>query len=206
MGDAGREGEVEPHFAAPVRRSRLLTPADMARNRAAVLKAARELFVERGYDAVAVGDIARRASVAGHVPGHYFGGKRMLFVRLRNDLQDAILAALEPSGADRSLGLEIRDIAFVLLGVDWVDLDRITREGPSAIEQEPNWRRAVLDRITHRLERTGEVGQGAPARQAAGYLVELIGLRPRETPVGAAGPDYETLLAMIRLRVRPRGA
>lgn len=48
--------------------------------REAILKAARELFTERGYDAASIRQIANRADVDPALVHHYFGSKEQLFL------------------------------------------------------------------------------------------------------------------------------
>jgi AcrR family transcriptional regulator len=53
---------------------------DAAATRVALLKAAREQFARRGYDHVALRDIARDAGVDVALASRYFGGKEGLFI------------------------------------------------------------------------------------------------------------------------------
>lgn len=62
--------------STPVRRK------DAAATRAAILKAARELFTERGYDGTGVRDIARAAAADTRLISRYFGSKEGLFAEV----------------------------------------------------------------------------------------------------------------------------
>lgn len=55
---------------------------DAAATRAAILKAARHLFVERGYDGAGVREIAGTAGVDSRLIGRYFGSKEKLFAEV----------------------------------------------------------------------------------------------------------------------------
>ncbi|MFD3525004.1 TetR/AcrR family transcriptional regulator [Streptomyces sp. NPDC058653] len=55
---------------------------DSAATRAAILQAARRLFVERGYDGAGVRDIAGAVGVDPRLIGRYFGSKEKLFAEV----------------------------------------------------------------------------------------------------------------------------
>ncbi|MCF3960767.1 TetR/AcrR family transcriptional regulator [Streptomyces fuscigenes] len=57
-------------------------PRDSAATRAAILKAARRLFTDRGYDGAGVRDIARAAGVDTRLISRYFGSKEGLFAEV----------------------------------------------------------------------------------------------------------------------------
>jgi AcrR family transcriptional regulator len=76
--------------------------ADAARNRERVLRAARELFAERGVDVVTMEEIARRAGVAKGTVFHRFGDRSGLALALLDEheraIQDAIVHGEPPLG------------------------------------------------------------------------------------------------------------
>jgi len=96
-----------PDRAAP--RRRYDSPRRRAQARAtrqAVLEAARELFIERGYVATTIDAIAARASVAPETVYGTFGSKR----RLLSELVDiAIAGAEQPPILDQAWVTELRD-------------------------------------------------------------------------------------------------
>jgi AcrR family transcriptional regulator len=68
------------------------------RTRAAILKAARELFAALGYERATVRDIAARASIDAAMVMRYFGSKDALFARAADfDLRLPNLEDVEPS-------------------------------------------------------------------------------------------------------------
>jgi AcrR family transcriptional regulator len=69
------EGVVEPPPVTPRRASR----SDALRSEAAILEAAADLFLERGYDGVSVDDVARAAGVTRQTVYNRFRDKRGLF-------------------------------------------------------------------------------------------------------------------------------
>jgi AcrR family transcriptional regulator len=90
--------EPSPLPIAGERRER----ADAVRNRERVLRAARELFDERGVDRVTMEDVARRAGVAKGTVFHRFGDRSGLALALLDEheraLQDGVLRGAPPLG------------------------------------------------------------------------------------------------------------
>ena len=72
--------------------------------RARVLESARALFIERGFAAVSMRDIAQRADVPQSLIHHYFGTKEALWQAVKEAAYDAYLAhqhaLLESASAD----------------------------------------------------------------------------------------------------------
>jgi len=59
-----------------------------------IIEAARELFLERGFDGVSVGDIAERAEVGRTTFFRHFGDKQEVVFAKEQELLDAIAAAV----------------------------------------------------------------------------------------------------------------
>ncbi|MGM1058144.1 TetR family transcriptional regulator [Saccharothrix sp. Mg75] len=70
--------DQSPNRTGPKRRGRRAGGED---TRAALLQAAREVFVERGYEGATVRSIATRAGVDAAMVNHWFGGKEGLFAK-----------------------------------------------------------------------------------------------------------------------------
>jgi AcrR family transcriptional regulator len=60
-----------------------------------IIQAARELFLERGFDDVSVGDIAERAEVGRTTFFRYFGDKQEVVFALEQELLETITAAAQ---------------------------------------------------------------------------------------------------------------
>jgi AcrR family transcriptional regulator len=77
-----------------------------ARRRAAIIRAAYELFAERGYDATTVADIAEAAEVAPRTVAMYFPAKQDIALSRFSDGVASLTAALR----DRQPGEMIHDV------------------------------------------------------------------------------------------------
>ncbi|MFE2754072.1 TetR family transcriptional regulator [Actinosynnema sp. NPDC059335] len=90
----------------PKRRGRRSGGAD---TRAALLDAAREVFVERGYEGATVRSIAARAGVDAAMVNHWFGGKEGLFAKAVLHVPVDINALVERllDGPDEQIGERI---------------------------------------------------------------------------------------------------
>src|SRR3954447_2441921 len=90
------------------------------RTRQAIADAARELFVQRGYDAVTVADVARAADVAEKTVFNYFPAKEDLVFTEREDRFAALATAFEllPAGAPVSRPFREGTRAFLRRLVD----------------------------------------------------------------------------------------
>ena len=64
-----------------------------------IIEAARELFLERGFDGVSVGDIAERAEVGRTTFFRHFGDKQEVVFAREQELLDTITAAGQADGA-----------------------------------------------------------------------------------------------------------
>lgn len=74
-----------------------------ALTRAAMLDAARKLFVAKGFDATSIDDIARASESSNGAVYHHFRDKQQIFVQVFRDSQAAILqATVESMPADGS--------------------------------------------------------------------------------------------------------
>jgi AcrR family transcriptional regulator len=78
------DGDVTSHDTTPTKR-RGRRPAGQD-TKTALITAAREVFVESGYDGATVRAIATRAGVDAAMVNHWFGGKENLFARAVLDL------------------------------------------------------------------------------------------------------------------------
>lgn len=81
-----------------------------------MVRAAQQVFAERGYHAASMDDIAERAGITKPMLYSYFGSKEALFVRCQRDSGDELRRILTEAGSDTALSPEER-LWRVLLGV-----------------------------------------------------------------------------------------
>jgi AcrR family transcriptional regulator len=84
-----------------------------------IIEAARELFLERGFDGVSVGDIAERAEVGRTTFFRHFGDKQEVVFANEQELLDTIAAAGQADGAPapRSATEALEQLRPVLLAL-----------------------------------------------------------------------------------------
>jgi AcrR family transcriptional regulator len=82
-----------------------------------IIEAARELFLERGFDGVSVGDIAERAEVGRTTFFRHFGDKQEVVFAKEQELLDTIAAAgqADDSPAPRSTTEAVEQLRPILL-------------------------------------------------------------------------------------------
>jgi AcrR family transcriptional regulator len=101
--------------------------------RAALLNAGRDLFAERGYTAVSVQNVAKRAGVTTGALYHQFGSKQALFTAVYDDLVQRVwgrvLAARSHAGTPSLMG----DCEAYLDACADPAFNRITIDGPAVI-------------------------------------------------------------------------
>jgi len=86
--------------------------AKAAETRKRILRAAREVFSERGYDGATFQAIAVRADLTRPAINHYFANKRVLYWQVLEDTNDALVAA-STRRAQRESTLTGRLSAFI---------------------------------------------------------------------------------------------
>ena len=72
---------------------------DAERSREAILRAAEELFAERGFDRVPLAEIGAAAGLSRQTPAYFFGSKDALYAAVLERVFAARTAALEPAFA-----------------------------------------------------------------------------------------------------------
>jgi AcrR family transcriptional regulator len=73
------------------------------RTREAIADAALDLFLERGFDAVTIADVAQRAEVDVKTIYNYFSSKADLFYRRLEEFQDTLVAAVRDRAPGESV-------------------------------------------------------------------------------------------------------
>jgi len=123
-------------------RYRRLSPAE---RREQILDAANELFAERGYSDVTIGDIAQGSGVARGLVHHYFGGRNEVYVALLERLGGVREEALRPP-VGRSARALVAD--SVSRWLDWTEANRTIYLGtiaPGEDIADPDVRRVVAE-------------------------------------------------------------
>ena len=86
--------------------------AKAAETRKRILRAAREVFSERGYDAATFQAIAIRADLTRPAINHYFANKRVLYWQVLEDTNNAVVAS-STQRAQKEKTLTARVSAFI---------------------------------------------------------------------------------------------
>ena len=132
-----------------------------------IIEAARELFLERGFDGVSVGDIAERAEVGRTTFFRHFGDKQEVVFAKEQELLDTITAAGQAEGtpAPRSPTQaveQLRPILLALCAQATADPEAYTRHF-QLIEQHPELRardavkmQQIADKLSELLIHRGE--------------------------------------------------
>jgi AcrR family transcriptional regulator len=141
-----------------------------------IIEAARELFLERGFDGVSVGDIAERAEVGRTTFFRHFGDKQEVVFAKEQQLLDTITTAghadAAPAPRDATGALEqLRPVLLALCTQATADPDAYTRHF-QLIEQHPELRardgvkmQQIADKLSELLIHCGS--DEATARFAA---------------------------------------
>ena len=88
-----------------------------AERRAQILRSARSVFIEKGFVAARVEDVARRAGLSKGAVYFYFSSKRDLFMALVREEHDATYAFLKAADrARRSAEVKMLDLGQRYLG------------------------------------------------------------------------------------------
>jgi AcrR family transcriptional regulator len=89
-----------------------------ARTRQLIADVAARLFAERGYEQVAVSDVAREAEVSEQTVYNYFRTKEQLVIDRDQEIQDRLVELIRTRAPGVSAAAAIRD--FVLAAVDGI--------------------------------------------------------------------------------------
>ena len=136
--------------------------------RDAIAQAAARLFVERGFDAVTIDDIAREADVSRQTVFNYFPAKEQILFDRDEEIEEALLAAVRgrTDGASLVSAFRAHTRGF------WTRLGTILNAGPL-----PQGFWEVVDR-TPALRDYAEATFARQARRVARQLAQNRGLAP----------------------------
>jgi AcrR family transcriptional regulator len=156
-----------------------------AQTRQQIADVARRLFLERGFDAVTVAEIAREASVAEKTVFNYFPSKEDLFYGRLEAFEEELLAAVRDRKPGESVIAAFRDFVMKQRGVLQLENDqeatkrlrqinRVIGESRALLARE----RQVLDRYTESLaellaEETRSRAGAIEPRVVAGALIDV---------------------------------
>jgi AcrR family transcriptional regulator len=149
------------------------------RTRAALVAAARELFGARGYAAVPVEDVVRRAGVTRGALYHQFAGKEELFRAVVEQVEEELLAriaAAAPAPSGDPLGVLLAGAEAALDASQDAEVARITLVDAPAVLGWEAWRelgaRYGLGLVRGALE--AAVAQGVAARAPVEPLAHAV--------------------------------
>ncbi|QKJ20112.1 TetR/AcrR family transcriptional regulator [Microbacterium hominis] len=134
-------------------------------DRAQVLEAAVALFIEQGYDATSVADLAARLGVTKSALYHHFAAKEQLLALALDEALDALEGVLDEPAA--TAGTPVERVDAVLRGAVRVLVDRLPYvtlllrvRGNSDIERAALARRRAFDhRVTELVAAAQAAGQ-----------------------------------------------
>jgi AcrR family transcriptional regulator len=185
-----------------------------ARTRELIGDTARRLFVERGFDAVTVAEIAREADVAEKTVFNYFPAKEDLFYGRLEAFEDEMLAAVRERRAGVSIAAAFRDFVMRSRGALQREddeattqlraINRVVVESPALRARE----REIFARYTESLaeliaKETGAAPGAVEPRLVASALIDvhriLIDFVRERT---LAGDDASKVRRQVRARAK----
>jgi AcrR family transcriptional regulator len=184
-----------------------------AQTRELIADTARRLFLERGFDAVTVAEIARESDVAEKTVFNYFPAKEDLFYGRLEAFEEDLLAAVRGRASGVSIAAAFRDFVMKSRGALQIEderratarlraINRVITESPALLARE----REIFARYTDSLaeliaKETGAKPGAVEARLAASSLIaihrDLIDFVRKRTVAGDAARD-------VRGQVRAR--
>ncbi len=169
-----------------------------------ILKNARDLFFEHGFDGASADMIAEQARISKRTLYARFGSKARVFEAVILDEIDTQLRALEPSGSDEpDIGSRLRVVADRLL--EWLLTPRIASMERVVIGQavrfpalaanihDFGYQRAVqwVASILSHANAKGELSLPDPVFAAEQFVTLVVVAPMRRTALGLAPPAYD---------------
>ena len=177
--------------------------------RARIREVANRLFLERGYDAVTVAEVAREAGVSSVTVFNHFPRKEDLFLDRTYDAVDFLRSAVRDraSGVDvleslRTESVRLFDARHPLSGVDErsAPFFRTVAESPALVARAREIASELQGTLAEELERDASFGGDAPLLAAlflAGYSSVMVGTASRLL----AGDPYAAVVTDHRIRL-----
>jgi AcrR family transcriptional regulator len=160
-----------------------IKPSKTQNRRAELLKVARQVFAEKGFETTTVSEIVSRAGVAQGTFYLYFPSKISVVKTLADELQNKIEQALHVSYAEAATVVEMIDrsveAAFRIMG-EYRDVLALTRtSGRSPNAEEANSRifapyHALIAEVIHRAQSAGEINATINPEVTAIFIVGTI--------------------------------
>lgn len=147
---------------AQAKRSRL----DPEERRQQILRCARTLFTERGYEGVSIADVAATAGVTSALIHHYFGSKRQLYLAVVRAIVETA-RDVSTSVVDSTRPLEARVAATIDAWLSYVE-----REGDAWLAVTANDGAISDPEISALVEDARETCAGRMLRTYAGTLAD----------------------------------
>jgi AcrR family transcriptional regulator len=185
-----------------------------AQTRELIADTARRLFLERGFEAVPVAEIAREADVAEKTVFNYFPAKEDLFYGRLEAFEEDMLAAVRERGSGMSIVGAFRDFVMRSRGALQEEgeeatrqlraVNRVITESPALQSRE----REIFARYTESLteliaKETGSVPGAVEPRVVASALIDvhrtLIGFVRERT---LAGDEAGKIRRQVRTRAK----
>ncbi|WP_320773840.1 helix-turn-helix domain-containing protein [Streptomyces sp. CRN 30] len=186
-----------------------LRERNKARKRQAILKAAYELFIERGYDTATLTDIAARAEVSRRTLTLYFPTKLSLALAHLDSIDERLFAALGRRRADQT---SIDVLEEWLAGEADRHQDGLQSLTETMLAVNPQLQTAQQTRIAETIERgarhlaeeNGVAPDSLDARMTAAAAAAVVGcLGPGPTREGIAAAMAFLRAGMAALAARP---
>jgi AcrR family transcriptional regulator len=144
-----------------------------------IAQAAAGLFAERGFEAVAVVDVARIADVSEQTVYNHFPTKEDLVFDRAAEIEDALADALAKRAPGASAADAVGGVAHALIeGAARIPLERSRGGMPRLTAASPTLGRAALERTRRQADRLAEVLTGQGEGQAEALIVAwaLVGV------------------------------
>ncbi|WP_246848337.1 TetR/AcrR family transcriptional regulator [Sphingomonas beigongshangi] len=190
------------------------TTEDALRLTSHILKSARELFFQHGFDGASADMIAEQARISKRTLYARFGSKARVFEAVILDEIDTQLRALEPSGSDEpDIASRLRVIADRLL--EWLLTPRIASMERVVIAQavrfpalaanahDFGYQRAVqwVASILAHADAKGELSLADPVFAAEQFVTLVVVAPMRRAALGLSPPAYDDAARERILRV-----
>ena len=166
------------------------------RTRALIQKEAIRLFLERGFEATTIEEIAEAAEISPSTFFNYFPTKEE--VVLQDELDPLILAAFnaQPEGTHPIRAL--RDSMKTVFGQLTAEQDNVMRQRISLMSSTPALRSAMLTQFADLVDQIAELIAGRVGREATDFAIRnlagaLLGVMMSALLIAASNPNADMI-------------